>query len=229
MATQLEMPFPETPKRGGKRKGAGRKRLGRECVPHRARPRHYSGHPVLVTLRARAGLPSLRHAGLFEELRPAIRGASRSPAVGESFRVVEFSIQHDHVHLIVEGDDKDTLSRGVRGLVIRLARAVNRALSIRGGVWGDRYDARALKTPLAVRNALVYVLMNAKKHGERLASGVDRLSSARWFDGFTAKLPHVEESPVHVSMTWLGRLGWRRRGRIGFDERPCSMRSSRGI
>jgi len=67
-------------------------------------------------------------------------------------------VQDDHLHLIVEADDTQVLARGLRGLAIRVARAVNRALNRRGAVWGDRYHARALTSPRAVRNALVYVM-----------------------------------------------------------------------
>jgi putative transposase len=210
---------------GGKRAKAGRKRTsgGRPCVPHRMRGVHRAAHPVHVTLRARAGLPPFRELGIFAEMRAAIRKANHSPAVGEAFRVVEFSVQRDHVHLVVEAHDADVLSRGVRGLAIRLARAVNRALGVRGQVWGDRFHSRDLKTPRAVRNALVYVLMNAKKHGARLASGVDAFSSAPWFAGFAARsATSHEERPVALSRTWLGGLGWRRRGLVRFDERPAA-------
>ncbi len=120
----------------------------------------------------------------------------RPPAVGDAFRVVQFSVQNDHVHLIIEAHDADVLSRGVRGLAIRLARAVNRALHVRGAVWGDRFHARELTSPRAVRNAIVYVLMNAKKHGVRLASGLDAFSSARWFDGFAV---HVDPETTRRS------------------------------
>ena len=173
----------------------------------------------------RAGLPTLRHPGVFAEVREAIRKASRSPTVGDAFRVVEFSIQNDHAHFIVEAHDKGALSSGLRGLAIRLARAVNRALSgplhrVRGSVWGDRYHARDLKTPRAVRNAIVYVLMNAKKHGLRIA-GVDRFSSAPYFRGFATRVaPPEEPSPVRTARTWLATVGWRRRGLVLLDERP---------
>ena len=214
--------------RGGKRAGAGRKRTkaGRASVPHRARPRHNHAHPVHVTLRMRGGLPALRHAGVFAHVRDAIGGASRSPAVGGAFRVVEFSIQNDHAHFIVEAHDKDTLSRGLRGLAIRLARAINRAIGVRGPVWGDRYHARDLKTPRAVRNALVYVLMNAKKHGVCEADIIDPLSSARWFtNGFAPPLePCAAAPPIRESGTWLGTVGWRRRGLLRKDEHPRAPR-----
>jgi len=141
--------------------------------------------------------------------------------VGDAFRVVEFSIQNDHAHFIIEALDQDVLSRGMRGLAIRLARAVNRALGIRGPVWGDRYDARELEVPLMVRNAIVYVLMNARKHGVPLTSGVDPFSSAPWFSGFGFAAERASApSPALPAQTWLGGAGWRTRGLIQRDERP---------
>jgi REP element-mobilizing transposase RayT len=149
-----------------------------------------------------------------------IREASRSPAVGDAFRVVHFSVQRDHVHLIVEAGGRDALVRGVQGLAIRLARAINRTLGIPGQVWGDRYHCRALKTPREVRHAIVYVLMNAKKHGRTLADGIDPFSSAPWFDGIRNKAVLGVASPVMVAKTWLGAAGWRRRGLIEPHEKP---------
>src|SRR5262249_51404936 len=103
---------------------------------------------------------------------------------------------------------------------IRIARAVNRALGRRGRVWAERYHARALTTPRAVRNALVYVLMNFRKH-LGTGPGVDDCSSAPWFVGWRGK---VEErstpSPVANARPCLARLGWRRHGLIALDERP---------
>lgn len=155
-------------------------------------------------------------------MREAIRGANRSPSVGEAFRVVHFSVQNDHVHAIVEAHDTAVLSRGLRGLTIRLARAINRALGVRGPVWGDRFHSRALTTPRSVRSAIVYVLMNARKHGLRLASGVDAFSSARWFDGFAPARQDApsDAPPIRAARTWLGCAGWRRRGLVKWSERP---------
>ena len=163
----------------------------------------------------RAGLPSMRSDGVIAVVRDAIRAASR-----EAFRVIEFSIQENHAHFIVEAHDKDALSRGLRGLAIRLARTVNRAMGFRGSVWGDRYHARALKTPRAVRNAIVYVLMNAKKH--RVGAGaVDTFSSAPWFRGFrdVIEMPR-DERPTARARTWLANVGWKKRGLVRLDEQP---------
>ncbi len=167
-------------------------------------------------MRARAGLPNLREAALANAVRCAIAAASN-----DAFRVVHFSIQSNHVHFIVEAHDKLALSRGMQGLNIRVARAIKRVLRVRGSIWRERYHGRELRHPRSVRNALVYVLMNARKHGERIASGIDALSSAAWFDGFVERIDRpVGAPPVRAPRTWLASVGWRRRGLVRFDERP---------
>jgi hypothetical protein len=135
--------------------------------------------------------------------------------------VIEFSVQSDHLHLIVEADDKRSLSSGVRGLAIRLAKSINRALGRRGRVWDDRYHARALTTPRAVRHALVYVLMNFKKHGA-VGTGIDPCSSALWFAGFQAprEMAATIPRPIAIARTWLASVGWWRHGLIDAGERP---------
>lgn len=171
-----------------------------------------------VTLRARRGLPPFRERVLFRAIRARIAAAS-----GDAFRVVQFSVQDNHVHLLVEAEDGRTLARGVQGLAIRIARGLNGLLGVRGRVWGDRFHSRELTTPRAVRNALVYVLMNAKKHGHIGASRLDALSSAPWFDGFARCIaPSEDAPPVSAPRTWLAGVGWRRRGLIRPDERPVA-------
>jgi len=145
---------------GGRRPHAGRKPSGRKVgVPHRARPLHEWRYPVHVTFRAERLLPSLREERFVLALRRGLARASRS-----GFRILQFSIQTNHLHLMVEAEDRSALSRGLQGLGIRLAKAVNRVLGRRGKVWADRFHARALTTPREVRNGLVYVLQNWRKH-----------------------------------------------------------------
>jgi len=88
-------------------------------------------------------------------MRAALARASR-----RRFRLLQFSIQADHVHLIVEGDDATAFRRRIEGLAIRVAKAVNRVLRRHGRVWADRHHTRDLRTPREVRHALVYVLQN---------------------------------------------------------------------
>ena len=212
---QLCFPAPRT--WGGGRAGAGRKPTPgrRPGVAHGARPPHLAAHPVHVTLRTGHAVRCLRAARVFSFVRRALAASSHG-----DFRVLHFSVQDDHLHLIVEADDTRALGRGLRGLAIRVARAVNRVLGRRGAVWGDRYHARALTTPRAVRHALVYVLMNRRKHcgGE---PGLDPCSSAVYFDGWLQPIGTVPPAaPVVRARTWLAAMGWRRHGLLDIDERP---------
>jgi REP element-mobilizing transposase RayT len=179
------------------------------------RPEHKKTCPVHVTLRAARRLTSLRKQVVFLEVRRALCRTARA-----WFRVIHFSVQADHVHLLVEAHDKTSLTRGLMGAEIRIARAVNRVLGRRGPVWGDRYHARPLRTPREVRHGLVYVLMNWTKHVP-VAAGFDPCSSARWFAGW--KVPPErppDASPVETPGTWLLRIGWTRHGLIAMHEGP---------
>jgi len=184
---------------------------------HRTRPAHVARHPVHVTLRAERSLPSLRGDRLFPLL---CRGLAQSSRGG--LRILHFSVQTDHVHLIVEAESGEALSRGLQGLAIRLAKRVNRALGRAGSFWSDRYHARPLRTPREVRNALVYVLQNARKHRPGFR-GLDPCSSALWFSGWRRAIPtEAARSPVATPRTWLAAVGWRRHGSIGLEEEPGS-------
>jgi REP element-mobilizing transposase RayT len=112
-------------------------------------------HIAILEMRAMRRLPSLRKEHVFAQIRAAFTRTARS-----WFRIVHFFVQVDHVHLLAEADDKISLSRGLTGVAVRLARAVNRVVGRREKVWSDRYHARALRTPREVRHGIVYVLMN---------------------------------------------------------------------
>jgi REP element-mobilizing transposase RayT len=214
---QLPLPPPRT--WGGRREGAGRKPGLRPRVRHRPRPAHAASYPLHVTLRrVRDGVPSLRMGRRFEAIEEAIRKSTSA-----AFRIVHFSVQRDHVHLIVEAHDRFALTRGMRGLAIRAALAVDRSLGRRGRVWDDRYHARELRTPREVRSAIAYVLLNRRKHDARAAHGVDPCSSGAWFNGWCERQPLSEDSPVTAARTWLLSVGWRRIGLIRVDERPGSQ------
>src|SRR5262245_40953917 len=123
---------------GGKREGAGRPKTGKKYVPHRVRPEHKKANPVHVTLRAR--ISELRDFPVFEAVEAALAKSSKS-----FFRVCEYSVQRNHIHLIVEADGTVALSRGMQGLVARLAKAINRAVHRKGSVFADHYYAHALR------------------------------------------------------------------------------------
>ena len=68
------------------------------------------------------------------------------------------------MHLLVEADSERSLSRGMNGLGVRVARGLNRVMRRRGRVLDDRYHGHILRTPTEVRRARSYLLQNARKH-----------------------------------------------------------------
>jgi REP element-mobilizing transposase RayT len=202
--------------RGGARPGAGRKPKGeRALVAHATRPTLTRRDPVLVTTRLVAGLPNLRRESTLVLLRGAL--AAGSDRFG--FRLVEFSIQSNHLHFVAEGEDARSVARGMQGLLVRVAKALNRHWARRGQVLVDRYHARILRTPREVRTALVYVLQNARKHGARI-TGIDACSSGVWFQGWRDRSAVSPSSPLATARSWLLRIGWRRAGLISTEESP---------
>ena len=141
------------------------------------------------------------------------------------FRLVEYSIQHNHLHLIVEAESQDALSRGMKSIASRFAKAVNRTFRRRGRVIAGRYHVQLLTSPRQVRNALRYVLLNVRKHfkqreGHAPPVKIDAASSGSRFDGwrpspesFRARATQ-EEVGVAKAASWLLSLGWRRHGLI---------------
>jgi putative transposase len=223
---QLELPFRNW---GGRRKGSGRKpKNGVSAgVPHRERAALASRHPAHVTMKLRGGLPKLRKKAEHAALRTAFtKGKDRF-----GFRLVHYVVLNDHMHFVIEAQSRDALRRGVQGLAIRIARTLNRLWKRKGKVFADRYHDRVLKTPREVRNALVYVLHNARKHAAegrhvRVPHAIDEFSSAPWFDGFrehfTVRGLDVTIRPIADAKTWLLTQGWRRHGLLSLLPTPAT-------
>jgi REP element-mobilizing transposase RayT len=200
-------------------------------VWHRERAEFPKNNPGLVTIRVRRDVPSLRTVRLVLEVEDSLRALAERA----DFRVVHYSLQHDHVHMLVEAESVAALSNGMKSLAARLARAVNRVFGRRGAVLDGRYHHRALGTPREVRAALAYVLLNARKHAGLPAPSrpgcegwVDPASSGRWFEGWAESRAVATDRPSVVrAQTWLLRAGWRRHGLIRRDEVPGGGASRR--
>ena len=213
--------------RGGPRIGAGRPPLSKNPpVHHVRRPPLPGSCPAHVTLRVLRGIPSLRDRRFLRELRPSLRRACERG----DFRVGHYSVQGNHLHLIVEAAGKEALGRGMKAVGARVARAVHRAFDRTGSVLHGRYHLRILRTPREVRSALAYVLLNVRKHwwqrhGVAAPVQLDEASSGRWFDGWRSRPPegpYAESGPRDVSppRTWILAAGWRRHGLIDPAEVP---------
>jgi hypothetical protein len=108
-------------------------------------------------------------------------------------RLVHYSVQGNHLHLVVEAEDKRALSRGMQGLAVRVARAINRATGRKGKVFADHFFARELRTPAEVRRAIRYVLDNHLHHDSERRLQTD---------------PCASDMPLAQPRTWLLSVGW---------------------
>src|SRR5947208_7919763 len=193
LPNQMKQLALKIPQRGGKRKGDGRKRKApRPRVSHKARAQLDKPSVALVTVRVAAGawnLRSKRCSGVIEQCFADAR---------ERFglRIIEFSVLGNHLHLLVEADSSLALSRGMQGLSVRIAKALNRVMQRRGRVFDDHYHSRLLRSPTQLVNAIAYVLGNHEHHYGP-SRGIDPYSS------LACDAARVLAKPK----TWLMRIG----------------------
>lgn len=189
-----------------------------------------------ITIRVHGDITGVRKRDMYM----AIREATITAASREDFHIVHFTIQGNHIHLIVEAASKRALARGMQGFQISAAKHINGVMTERTGVrrvgqvFPDRYHARALTTPREVRNAISYVLNNWRRHGEDRASftkkwKVDPFSNGIDFPGWK----ELEDSPflyrppatykplvTWLPKTWLLRVSWSKYAPISVHEIP---------
>ena len=134
--------------------------------------------------------------------------------------------------MIVEAESQDALSRGIKSIAARFAKAVNRVFKRTGKVIAGRYHVQLFTSPQQVRNALRYVLLNIRKHfkhqnGHGPPVKIDETSSGSQFDGWhasskslRAKASTQEYIGVAKAASWLLSKGWRRRGLIDLSATP---------
>ena len=197
--------------RGGTRRGAGRKPGGAEAgMPHRPRPVLKGRFPVHVTLRVHEHVWNLRSRRSFRRIAAAFKGVR----VRRGFRLAEYAILGNHLHLIVEASDERLLARGLQALEIRIAKALNKMMGRGGAVFADRYHAHILRTPTEVANALRYVRGNFAVHAVRRGDSapvfIDEFSSLALVDCALPREPDGPAAPlVSPPRTWLLAFGWR--------------------
>ena len=164
---------------GGAWKGAGKKKKRwREGAPHRRRitPRRWSPHHVTLSLKR--DCPSLRtNPTFFFSLQVFQEEKKRS-----GFLLLAWTLQKNHLHLIVEAASPEALSRSIQGIQVRLARGWNRIWKRKGRVFAGRFHSRMVRSLGDGRRVLAYVLKNHLRHGVKIPCPVDPGSSGLWTD-----------------------------------------------
>ena len=208
-------------KRGGAREGAGRKRLApRPQVAHRKRTSVSLLEPLHVTVRVRADVPSLRQRAVNDLLREIFCAMK----VRAGFKILQYSIQGNHIHMIVEAECRASMSSGMTSLMTRIARRLNKFFGRVGRFFADRYHMVSMRTPKQVRRTLVCVFGNARHHHAPQAGVIDDYTSGAWYGEWQEKVTvrglEGLECPVERHEAWLMHGGMVGLGRISVYERP---------
>jgi len=193
---QTELPFERKSRRGGRRENAGRKPNGVEAGrPHTRRQRIERLLPVHVTVRMADHVYNLRSKRSFSIIGRAISIAADRFGV----RILEFSVQGNHMHLVVEAAAHEALSKAMQGFSIRVAKGLNAMMKRRGRVFADRYHAHILTTPTLARRIVLYVRNNHRKHMAQIGKPI----SPAYVDPFASPgAPHIE---IATPRSWLLR------------------------
>lgn len=135
---------------GGRRPGSGRKRIHSKGASHREREQITKRTPLHINFKYRI---SIKNKAALQLLKRAMMNGRR-----HGLRVLHFSLQHNHVHLIVEADTNDILTKGMRSITVTFAKGLNQ-----GRIQLERYHLHVLKTIQETKNAINYVLFNRQR------------------------------------------------------------------
>ena len=166
-------------------------------MSHDKRPRFAKVTPAHVTVRVRQHVWNLRSGRCYRVIGSCLEKA----LARHGLRVIEYSVLGNHIHFIVEADDNAALSRGMQGLCIRIAKALNLLMKKNGRLFADHYHANLLTTPTQLVRAIAYVLRNHEHHFGK--KGADAFASDA--------LPSTRRrARLCIPLSWLLLSGWRR-------------------
>lgn len=150
---------------GGHRKNSGRKRIHSKGVAHRTRETVRPYTPLHINFKFKT---QIKKKSSLRILKRALFNARR-----KGLRIVHFSMQSNHIHLIVEAANNNILTSGMRALTVTFAKGLKK-----GKVQIERYHLHVLKTKREVKHAVYYVMFNQHKHEKGAYMVIDEFTSA---------------------------------------------------
>lgn len=159
---------------GGRRIGSGRTRIHSKGVAHRIREKVTHRTPLHINFKVNA---SIRNKACLQILKRAIINSRRM-----GLRILHYSFQSNHIHLIIEVTANEDLTRGMRSLTVTFAKGLKK-----GRVQVERYHLHVLKSIRETRNAIHYVVFNSQKHGSKVVDMYSSFLSVQAVKDFAVK------------------------------------------
>ncbi|MDO9181155.1 MAG: transposase [Bacteriovorax sp.] len=151
--------------------GAGRPAINDVGIRHISRPRIKRLTALHLTIKVRANKADIKSKKILEALHHAIKRARL-----KKLKIIHYTLEYNHVHLLVECNDNNILHLGMQALGISFSKAINKIKSLSGGVYKHRYHFRKLATRRELKNVFHYIINNGKKH-KRATSMIDPYNS----------------------------------------------------
>lgn len=168
-------------------KGAGRPAIHDRGIRHIARDEIKKLTPLHLTIKIEKDKAGLKNKFILKSLHSSIKKARK---IG--LKIIHYTLEYDHVHLLVETDNKTALARGMQSFGISFSKSINKIKKAQGKVFKTRYHYRKLKTPAEVKNVFNYIFGNSLKH-KKAISIVSPYNSLMAIDNFSNLYPGFEE------------------------------------
>ncbi len=172
-------------------KGAGRNAIHDPGIRHIARDEVKRSTPLHLTIKVERTKAGLKNKSILKVLHSSIKKA-RIIGLG----IIHYTLEFDHVHLLVEADNKRVLGKGMQSFGISFSKGINKLKGLRGQVFKTRYHLRKLRTPTEVKNVLNYILGNAVKH--KTSTFINHYNSLVAISDFSKLYPGFELMIGHV-------------------------------
>ena len=141
-------------------KGAGRPRVHDPGIAHRSRPFLERASSLHLTIKVKAIKAEMKNKAVLSMLKRAILNARK-----KGLKIIHYSLEFDHVHLLVEADDNAELAIGMQSFGVTLSKAINRMRKMKGAVYKHRYHFRQISSSRELKYVMKYIFSNGVKHG----------------------------------------------------------------
>lgn len=183
-------------------KGAGRPAIHDRGIRHIARDEIKRLTVLHLTVKIEKAKAGLKNKTTLQLLRRAILKARKM-----GLSIVHYTLEFDHVHMLVETNNNETLARGMQSFGITLSKGINKIKATSGQVFKTRYHFRKLKTPSEIKNALAYILGNGIKH--KSSSFINQYNTLMAVKNYGKLYPGFESKITDVIKHSMELLRWK--------------------
>jgi REP element-mobilizing transposase RayT len=180
-------------------KGAGRPAIHDRGIRHIARDEIKRLTPLHLTIKIEKNKAGLKNKAVLKAMHTSLKKAR---LIG--LRILHYTLEYDHVHMLVEVDNNEILTMGMQSFGISFSKGINKIKKLKGKVFKTRYHFRKLKTPSELKNVLNYILGNSVKHKNSLSivthynSLAAILDFSKLFPGFESTIEDIINRSDHL-------------------------------